>query len=205
MHENMRPLLNAYLDGELIGRRLLEMEVHLASCTACRDELNELKLVSDMLQAAPAPEFPPAERFVSLLTLSLPRRPLRELPAQQASLAWWLVPVGLLGAWFFVQTVFTLTNALSAANLSGLLGHSSNWLGSGQETIWFSTLTSLVGRQVAGAQPTLSLLNNVGVFGANLVSGFLWQAVIVMLYWGWLLSWWLRSSPLSMKMENAAN
>ena len=203
MHENMRPLLNAYLDGELVGRRLLEMEVHLASCTTCRDELNELKLVSDLLQAAPAPEIPPAERFVSLLTLSLPRRPLRERSAQPASLAWWLVPAPLLGAWFFVQTVFTLTNALSAANLTGLLGHASNWLGSGQETIWFSTLTGLVGRQAAGAQPTLSLLNNVGVFGANLVSGFLWQAVIVMLYWGWLLSWWLRSSPQSMKI--AAN
>jgi anti-sigma factor RsiW len=203
MHENMRPLLNAYLDGELVGRRLLEMEVHLASCTTCRDELNELKLVSDLLQAAPAPEIPPAERFVSLLTLSLPRRPLRERSAQPASLAWWLVPAPLLGAWFFVQTVFTLTNALSAANLTGLLGHASNWLGSGQETIWFSTLTSLVGRQASGAQPTLSLLNNVGVFAANLLSGFLWQAVIVMLYWGWLLSWWLRSSPQSMKI--AAN
>jgi anti-sigma factor RsiW len=204
MHENMRPLLNAYLDGELVGRRLLEMEAHLGSCTACRDELNELKLVSDLLQADPAAEFIPTERFVSQLTMSLPRRSLHEQPVQPASLTWWLVPAGLLGAWFFVQTVFTLTGVVSTANLSGLLGHASSWLGGGQETIWFSTLTSLVGRQAAGAQSTLSLLNKASVFGVNLVGGFLWQAVIVLLYWGWLLYWWLRGSPLPVEMKKAS-
>ncbi len=73
MHEDMRKLLNAYLDGELHGRRLLEMQAHLASCEACQIELKELRLVSDLLQASSAPEALPAERFVSQLTLSLPR------------------------------------------------------------------------------------------------------------------------------------
>ena len=42
MHEQMRPLLNAYLDGELHGKRLLEMKAHLVSCESCRNELNDL-------------------------------------------------------------------------------------------------------------------------------------------------------------------
>ena len=50
MHEEMRTLLNAYLDGELHGRRLREMETHLAACADCRDELKELRLVSELLQ-----------------------------------------------------------------------------------------------------------------------------------------------------------
>ena len=82
MHEEMRTLLNAYLDGELHGRRLQEMETHLAICAACRDELSELRLVSDLLQADPAPEFMPAERFVSQLTLRLPRRSLHDQPVE---------------------------------------------------------------------------------------------------------------------------
>ncbi len=36
MHEEMRALLNAYLDGELQGRRLREMETHLESCAECQ-------------------------------------------------------------------------------------------------------------------------------------------------------------------------
>jgi hypothetical protein len=218
----MRTLLNAYLDGELNGWRLLEMQTHLASCAACRNELSELRLVSKLLQANSAPEFTPAERFVSQLTLSLPRpvlepglprpvlepglprRLLRDRLPKFGSLAGWLVPAGLLGAWFFVQTVFTLTGVITAANMTGLLGHADRWLGSGQESIWFSAVTSLFGGQAVGAQPTLFLLNNVSVFGANLLSGFLWQALIVLLFWIWLSIWWLSGGLRPMKMRNAS-
>jgi anti-sigma factor RsiW len=174
------------------------MQTHLASCAACRNELRELRLVSDLLQADSAPDFTPAERFVSELTLSLPRR-----PPKPGSLAWWLVPAGLLAAWFFVRTVLTLTDVVTAANVTGLLGQAAGWLGSRQETIWFGALTSLSGGQVA-TQPALSMLNNVSVFGANLLSGFLWQAVIVLLYWAWLFLWWLRRSSRPMKMRNTS-
>jgi anti-sigma factor RsiW len=203
MHEDMRALLNAYLDGELRGTRLVEMKVHLAGCDACRNELKQLRLVSDLLQAAPLPEFMPAERFASNQGLELPRRTLRGLPPRPGSLAWWLVPAGLLAAWFFVQTVFTLTGALTAAQMSGLLGQAARWLSSGQETVWFVALTSLFGSQAAPAQPALSLLNTLNVTGTNLLDGFLWQALIVLLYWGWLSVWWLMRRPRPMKMENA--
>ena len=205
MHEDMRTLLNAYLDGELHGQHLRELEFHLVSCESCQNELRELRSVSDLLQAGPAPKIIPAERFVAQLTLSLPRRSERNHPLKPVPLAWWFIPAGLLGAWFFVQTVFTLTNMVTAANMTGLLGHASNWLGlgSGEETIWFNMTSSLFGGQTV-AQPMLSLLNNVSVFGADLLSGFVWQAVIVLLYWAWLLLLWLRGNPRHMKVQNAS-
>ena len=145
MHEDMRALLNAYLDGELRGTRLMEMKVHLAGCEACRNELKELRLVSDLLQAAPDPEFIPAARFASNLALTLPRRNMHGLPPKPGSLAWWLVPAGILAAWYFFQTIFTLTGAFTAVQMTGLLGQAARWLSSGQETIWFAAVTGLFG------------------------------------------------------------
>jgi anti-sigma factor RsiW len=204
MHEDMRALLNAYMDGELNGACLLEIKLHLASCESCQNELKELRLVSDLLQAAPTPQFISAERFVSNLNLSLPRRTLRDKPPKPGSLAWWFVPAGLLGAWFFVQTLFILTNAVTAAQATGLLGQAATWLGGGQQTVWYAAINSFSGVNASGLRSTLSLLNGVDIFGVNLLTGFLWQALIVMLYWGWLSVWWLRRRPRPMKMENAA-
>jgi Putative zinc-finger len=192
MHDNMRDLLNAYLDGELHGTRLLEMKKHLAACETCREELKDLRLVSDLLLAAPAPEFTPAERFVSNLTLSLPRRTLRDRPPKPGSLAWWLVPAGLMFAWFFVRTVITLTDVVSAANATGLLGNAFQWLGSGHETAWFAVATNLFGGQTSSM---LSALNSLNILGIDLLKGFLWQALIALLYWGWLALWWFRRGP----------
>jgi len=203
MHEDMRALLNAYLDGQLRGTRLMEMKVHLAGCEACRNELRELRLVSDLLQAAPDPEFMPAGRFASNLALTLPRRSMRDLPPKPGSLAWWLVPAGILAAWYIIQAVFTLTSAVSAAQVTGLLGQAARWLNGGQETIWFAAVSSLFGSQGGAAQPALSLLNTPSVTGVNLLDGFLWQALIVLLYWVWLSIWWFWRRPRPMKMESA--
>ena len=45
-----------YQLGELHGIRLLEMQTHLASCAVCRNELKDLRRVSELLQAAPGVE-----------------------------------------------------------------------------------------------------------------------------------------------------
>ena len=49
-----------------------------------------------------------------------------------------------------------------------------------------SAATSLFGGSLL-AQPVVSLLNSISVFGTDLLSGFFWQAVIVLLYWAWLI------------------
>jgi predicted anti-sigma-YlaC factor YlaD len=202
MHEEMRTLLNAYLDGELQGRRLQEMETHLAACDSCQKELEELRMVSEWLRNDTSVEAIPAERFVSQLTLSLARRSRPNRTPKPISLAGWLVPAGLLMAWVFIQTVYALTNVVTAANATGLLGGASRWLGSGQESTWMSAATTLFGGQIL-AQPALSQLNNVSVAVSNLLGGFVWQAGIVLLYWTWLLVWWLRNNPRSKNMVTA--
>lgn len=198
MHDDIRNLLNAYLDGELHGTRLLEVKLHLASCETCREELKDLRRVSDLLQAAPVPDFMPVERFVSNLTLGLPRRALRDRPPKPGSLAWWLAPAALMLAWFFVQTVFTLSGVVTAADTAGLLGNAS-WLNGGQQVIWLGLMQNTFGLQAGEAQSTLAVLNDVSLFGMNLFNGFLLQAVIVLLYWGWLAAWWLRRGPRPVK------
>jgi len=189
MHKDMHPLLNAYLDDELQGTRLQEFKIHLASCDICQGNLKELGLISDLLHAAPTPEFMPAERFASNLALNLPRRIRRNLPMMPGQVAWWLIPVSLLAVLFFVQTVFTLTNLVTAASAIGLLGQVGDWFGGEKLTIWFVAVTSLFGGQVNGMHSTLAWLNELNVFGVTLLEGFLWQVLIVLLYWGWLFVW----------------
>ena len=203
MHEKMRTLLKAYLDGELHGRQLLQLETHLADCAECRDELTELQRVSELLQQDKSVEVMPVERFVANLTLSLPRRAEAVRQQKRGSIAWWLVPAGLLGAWFFVQTVFTLTDLVTAANITGLLGSASAWLGGGRESIWMSAAANLFGGSLL-AQPGVSLLNSISVFSTGLLSGLFWQAVIVLLYWAWLFVFWLRHKPQAEKVVSVS-
>jgi hypothetical protein len=202
MHEEMRALLNAYLDGEIQGRRLREMEIHLASCAECQKELGELRLVSERLRADTRVEVPSAERFVSQLTLSLPRRPQQERRAKPGSLAWWLVPAGLLMGLAFIQTSTALTNLVTFANLTGLLGNASQWLGSGQESVWLGAAATVFGGQLL-AQPALTLLNNVSLSVTNLFIGYVAQAFIALLYCAWLGAWWFRHNRQPKNMENA--
>lgn len=192
MHENVRELLNAYLDGELQGNRLQEVERHLAECKTCELELQELQTVSTLLRAAPESEFLPAHRFAANLNLQLARREIQTKKTAKISWVWWLAPAGLLVAWIFIQTVFTLTDAATIAQFSGVLGKATAWLSPNQSTIWFNTAAGLFGGKVVSGQPMLETLNSLGVFGENLLEGFLWQALIALLYLSWLAAMWLR-------------
>lgn len=85
MIEHVTDLLGAYLDGELHGLRLRQVEEHLTRCAACRQELEQLRGLSALLQESlPVESFTPAERFAANLALRLPRRPevqpARKLP-----------------------------------------------------------------------------------------------------------------------------
>ena len=183
MHNQLFPLLNAYLDGELHGTRLRDMERHLDSCAICQRELDDLRLVSDLVRAAPTPAFTSADRFAANLALILPRRPQQRQPSSAPSRAWWLVPVGLLGLWFFLQTVSALTNVVYAAEASGLLGQIAPSLSVGQtQTAWFAATSNLFGVQMnAGQQSTLSLLNQFSIFGAGWLQSLAWQMGLVLL------------------------
>jgi hypothetical protein len=59
--------LDEYLDGELAGADRAAVEDHLASCAACRSELERSKKLEAVLRSVPSGEAPDADRFLQAL------------------------------------------------------------------------------------------------------------------------------------------
>jgi len=204
MNEHVTQWLNAYLDGELHGLRLRQVEAHLDECAACRSELAELRRLSRLLkETPPAGTFTTTERFVANLNLrlgaqqghsTLQPRPATSLHLKASDLAWWLVPVAVLGAWIFIQTVLAVSNLVSVANEAGLLGQAAAWLRGGpQHTDWFLATMSLFGSNLGpSGQATIGWLDRADLFGQDIFVQLVWQAAIALLYWAWLAIWWTR-------------
>ena len=201
MIEHVTDLLGAYLDGELHSLRLRQVEDHLAKCAACRKELAELRGLSTLLQKSiPSDAFTPTDRFVANLTLNLPRRPETAPRRKPLEFIWWLVPIGVLGAWLFLQTVVTVSTLITTADLTGLFGNSVAWLQPGsQQSLWFSASMGLFGNQIQGnGRTALDLLNNFSLFGSGIIMQLVWQAGIALVYWIWLGLWWNRRRAVVM-------
>jgi hypothetical protein len=191
--------LGAYHDGELRGVHLHEVEQHLVECVACQVELEGLRGLSTLLhEMPPAGEFLPTERFVANLTLNLPRQTEQAQPRKMLEkvlrIGWWLIPVGLLGAWVFLQITFVLGAVVTNAADAGLLGSNLAWLqGHPPQMEWFAAVTNLFGNQIGfTGRIVLSELNEAGVFVTKWMGILLPQAILAVLYLGWLVAWWLR-------------
>jgi predicted anti-sigma-YlaC factor YlaD len=190
MNGHVTPWLAAYHDGELKGRRLQQVEVHLAECAACRAELNELHCLSALLQESPAAKgLLPPERFVAQVGLRLERRPTK--PAWQRTLetGWRLAPAGLIGAWAFVQAVFIVAGvALIVLQVSGI-----DVLGLQQATrseTWLAAGLNYLGAGLSDT--TLSVLKTLNVLAWGLALYLTVTIAIAILYWSWLASLWAR-------------
>lgn len=190
MSNHMHEWLNAYLDGELRGSRLQEAEAHLAECPACRAEFDSLAGISNFLHEVPEPEYMPAERFASQVSLKLPQRQVRPIRNQAFEIGWWMVPVALLAAWIFINTSFFLSDLISVAGTLGFVNSVSDWLifGSTAEAYWTATLGQfgvLSGESLdlaaAAESVTRSALPQISL-----------QVAIGLLYLGWIAVWWTR-------------
>ncbi len=113
IHAAVAEWLGAYLDGELSGARRAWVAEHLASCPDCQRDLSELRALSALLHADPAPN-PPAPAFRAA---ALPRRP--ELAAGSTTgsnglynRAFRYTPLALFGLWVFFQALFWVVDAL---------------------------------------------------------------------------------------------
>ena len=198
MTEHITEWLGAYQDGELQGARLRQVEEHLAVCSQCQVELQEMRSLSALLhEAAPAADFQPAERFAANLALSLPRRSELPQPRRALQAGWWLTPLVVLGAWLFITITLWISSALilavntvlpgGGAALQGIWMHGSTQMG------WFAITTSLAGERLGGAGwQILSMLNDAHLFVAQLSRVLMLQAVLALAYLGWLAAWWLR-------------
>lgn len=195
MNEHVTPWLNAYHDGELQGRRLRQVETHLAHCAACCAELEGPRTLSALLQESPVPEgFVPPERFVAQVGLRLPRRPTQPAWKRALETGWRLVPVGLLGAWAFVQAVFIVSGVALRALQMGLGGDAvAELLPASQQGLSMAELSISSGASLSEiGQIALRLFGSGGPLGWSVTLNLVSLAVIGLLYWSWLASWWAR-------------
>ena len=189
MSDHITEWLNAYLDGELRGRRLHQVEEHLAECEACQAEFESLQGISSLLHEVPAGEFTANETFVSQVNLLLPQHPVSSRRRKILEVGWWMVPVGLLLAWIFVSTTILVSDMVSVANNFGLLDN-VNVLTSdtSNNAYWTSTLGQfglLEGNSLQWAEMTESI-------SRNLIPQIFWQVSIALLYLTWIAIWWAR-------------
>ena len=195
MNEHVTTWLGAYHDGELKGLRLRQVETHLTHCAMCRVELEQLQTLTMLLQESPAAEgLTPPERFVAQVGLRLPRRPAQPAWKRALEFGWRLAPVGLLGAWAFVQTAFTVTRLALGALRMGLGGEAAaKWLPASQPGL---SLAELLGSSVANlgdvGKIVMQLLSGGGPLGWGVTLNLVSLVVIGLLYWSWLASWWAR-------------
>ena len=193
MSEHITQWLSAYLDGELHGERLRQVEAHLEGCPDCQAGLQSLRGLSDLLKAAPAPVgLTPAERFTSQVLLRLPPRPAPPLRRTVLEAGWWLAPAGILAAWVFVRVVFWLSGWVWAVNQFGLLGEASAWLAPASNAGWLTAALSQTGFLSASSGLQWAKLGET--IGWSSLSQISWQVSMALLYLGWLAAWWTKRS-----------
>lgn len=208
MPDQITNKLSAFLDGELDQRGQMEVQAHLETCPACREELEALQRVSHLLHASPQPDFTPAASFRDRLMLQLPRRDeaLPDAARSNSQLLPWMAPVTALGGWVFIQAVLNMSALVSFAGRAGFLGSAITWAaGNPQQTQWYAAAQALFGGVLSAQMPAgLKLLNDAGVFAGSLAVPLLWQLGAAALYWGALiLVWYSREKALRLSSIGA--
>ena len=190
MSKHIAEWLNAYLDGELRGSRLQHVEAHLVECEDCRRELESLERLSGLLHQVPAPAFTPPERFAAQVNLRLPHRQIAAPGGKILEIGWWMVPVGLLGVWIFVNTSSLVRDILFAATSLGLLAGFSDWLvfSSSSQTYWTATLAQF--GILSGN--SLDLAASIEVFTRSFLPQIILEVSIALIYLSWIATWWAR-------------
>lgn len=190
MSNHVTEWLNAYLDGELKGGRLHQVEEHLAECEACQAELESLQGLLNLLQEVPAAEFPSAERFVTQVNLLLPQKRTAPSRPQLFEIGWWMIPVSLIAVWVFISTAVLLSNVVSAADNFGLLDDTTSaWISSSSET---ADVTTTLGQVGVLSGDSLQWAERSESYTRNLFPQIVWQVAVALLYIVWLAVWWAR-------------
>ncbi|NMB53228.1 MAG: hypothetical protein GYA15_00880 [Leptolinea sp.] len=194
MPDQIRNKLGAYLDGELNRYEQTEVENHLQTCPACREELEELRRLSSMLRSDPQPAFTSLPEFKAQIMLQLPRKeePFRQQSNGQMTL--WLAPVLMVVMMIFMRVTDNLSAVVSLLHQIGLLDGSAGWAsGTPQQTFWYSALQLALGGSVNTPGLTgLQVLNTAGVLSQNIFILLLSQVGTALLYWGVLTLVWRK-------------
>jgi predicted anti-sigma-YlaC factor YlaD len=191
MNEHVTLWLGAYHDGELRGRRLQQVEAHLAHCAACRAELDELRALTALLQESPAAQVHTSpERFVAQVGLRLARRPAQPAWKSILEVGWRMAPVGLLASWAFVQVVLAVASTILYAVRIDVIGNAvASWLPPFEES-WLTQIAHLSGTSLNDA--SMAVLRLLSLLSWSTMLNLIVLLVIGLLYWSWLASWWAR-------------
>jgi len=190
MSNHVTEWLNAYYDGELKGKRLQQVEEHLAACEACQAELESLQGLSALLQEVPAPEFPSPERFATQVNLFLPQKRTTTPGTQLFEVGWWMIPVGLLAVWVFISTAALLGDAMSAAKNFGILDSTTaSFISAPSETV---EVTSTLGQFGMLHGNSLQWAETTESFTRGLFPQIILQVAVALLYVTWFAVWWAR-------------
>ncbi len=183
MNGHLDGWIDIYLDGEMTALQKRQAEAHLAQCPACAALLEQRRALSILLQEAPpASGLKPEKQFAAEVGLQLSRRqPAAARLRLSPSLAWQLIPIGLLLALILVQTTLAVSSILSFFPAA--------------DVTLASQAPGLAALQLAPAVVS-SLLGWLGVLGFinwNWLTGMLFLAAISLAYLGWLASWWAHN------------
>ncbi len=191
MSNHVTQWLSAYLDGELTGRQLQQVEEHLAECEACQAELDSLQDLSRLLQEVPVGEFIPNERFVSQVNLRLPQQQVKPISRNNIfDVGWWLIPVSLLMIWIFIGTTTLVSDAVSAADQLGLLDSTTaSFISAPLNT---ANVTSTLGEFGVLSGNSLQWAERSESYTREVFPQFFWQISIGVLYLSWIAIWWAR-------------
>ena len=195
MTEHVTAWLDAYHDGELRGRQLRRVEAHLAHCATCRAELERRRALAALLQESPpARDVTPPDRFVAQVGLRLPRRPAQPAWRRALEMGWRLAPLGLLGAWAFIQAVFLVAGLATVAVNLGLGGDLvAGWLTAPHTGPGLAELFSAPDAGLSDVARAVRLVWEGGErWGLSLTLYLASMAAIGLLYGSWLASWWAR-------------
>lgn len=190
MSDHVSEWLNAYHDGELYGIRLHQVETHLRECELCQAKLESLEGLSSLLQEVSVPEFIPAEKFAAQINLRLPHERNLTTRKQIVETGWWMIPVGLVGAWIFVATSAILGDVLSAANRLGLLSGLSSWISTGPLNDVY--LSASLGQAGVLSGNSLNWAETAETLTRFSLSQIILQISIALLYLSWLAIWWAQ-------------
>ncbi len=171
--------LDAYIDNELDRRARRAVEEHLAQCAVCREELEALCGLRQLLLESdfPMPQVQP-EQFVARVGLQLPRRDLPLVWQPLAHVGWWLWPVSVVGTWVFIDVVLGVSRIMLILLDSGFVPPGLPNFLMGGETRTFM-MTGDVGLIMQYLAP--QVLAFLGVLFLHFV--------LVLLYWSWLAGW----------------
>jgi predicted anti-sigma-YlaC factor YlaD len=190
MSRHVSEWLNAYHDGELRGNRLHQVEAHLAECELCQTELESLEGLSNLLHEVPAPKMISPERFAVQVNLRMPHTLTIISRRQVMEIGWWLIPVGILGAWVFISTSTALSGVLYEANRLGLLNSISGWIAFSPSSQISLAATLAQSGLLSGN--SLNWAETTETFTRITLPQIGWQISIALLYLSWIAIWWVR-------------